>query len=92
MTQFKIVIKRDRGGRLLRRREYVIDVDDDDGGFTIDVHHLGDFKKGPICISGFIGTEDVSTTVEFEGSPRVKRVTKKLTTSRIKHVMGKLFP
>lgn len=73
-NQFKVTFSRDRR-RPFRVKELTFLVDDEDGGFVVDVVHLIDGKA--VKLSGFIGTKETSTTVDFEGSPRIKRVTGK---------------
>jgi hypothetical protein len=82
---FKIIIRRDKKGDgvldLLREQEIVIPIELRDGGFSIEIHHLGHVSyedKEPMKLQGYIGPEVISTTVEFKGSPRIKRTTPRL--------------
>jgi hypothetical protein len=83
-VMFKIVVRRDKKSghfaNVLREQVVSVPIEIKDGGFSIEIHHQGHLGDGerdqkPIEIQGFIGDDLLSTTVQWGGSPRIKRTT-----------------
>lgn len=82
-AQFKLRIKVDKPSfilKLLLKLLEVLVIHDSEGGYEIEIVHLGDVTR-KMKVLGFIGTHEVSTTVEFDGSPRLKRTSSKFIPS-----------
>jgi hypothetical protein len=70
---FSIVITRDRAP-FLRRKTFRIPITEDDGGFRLRIHQ-GPHDDSPVVLEGYIGKEELTTTVDFKGASRLKRRT-----------------
>lgn len=70
---FLITIIRDRAP-FLRQKTIRVPVTVADGGFKLVIEHFP-HDPAPVILNGFIGTEEMSTTVEFKDAPRLKRRT-----------------